>query len=62
MWDLAPHLSAAVIFAEHRFYGKSQPFANESYATVNNLGFLSSEQALADFAQLIQFLKENVIN
>uniref|UniRef100_A0A0N5AXL0 Lysosomal Pro-X carboxypeptidase n=1 Tax=Syphacia muris TaxID=451379 RepID=A0A0N5AXL0_9BILA len=59
MWDLAPQLSAAVIFAEHRFYGKTQPFGNESYTTVKHLGFLSSEQALADFAQLIQFLKEN---
>uniref|UniRef100_A0A0R3QF49 Peptidase_S9 domain-containing protein n=1 Tax=Brugia timori TaxID=42155 RepID=A0A0R3QF49_9BILA len=57
MWDLAPEFNAAIIFAEHRFYGKSQPFGNESYATIRNLGYLSSEQALGDFALLIYHLK-----
>ncbi|VDK78527.1 unnamed protein product [Litomosoides sigmodontis] len=57
MWDLAPEFNAAVVFAEHRFYGKSQPFGNESYKTVRNLGYLSSEQALADFALLVRHLK-----
>ncbi|CAG9531775.1 unnamed protein product [Cercopithifilaria johnstoni] len=57
MWDLAPEFNAAIVFAEHRFYGKSQPFGNESYSTIENLGYLSSEQALADFALLIRYLK-----
>uniref|UniRef100_A0A0R3RWI0 Lysosomal Pro-X carboxypeptidase n=1 Tax=Elaeophora elaphi TaxID=1147741 RepID=A0A0R3RWI0_9BILA len=57
MWDSAPEFNAAIVFAEHRFYGKSQPFSKESYSTVRNLGYLSSEQALADFALLIRYLR-----
>ena len=60
MWDLAGEFGAAIVFAEHRFYGKSMPAGNDSYRTVENLGYLSSTQALADFAQLITFLKEEV--
>uniref|UniRef100_A0AC35TJF5 Lysosomal Pro-X carboxypeptidase n=1 Tax=Rhabditophanes sp. KR3021 TaxID=114890 RepID=A0AC35TJF5_9BILA len=58
MWDLAPDFKAAVVFAEHRFYGKSHPFGEESYKNVTNLGYLTSTQALADFAVLIKHLKE----
>ncbi|MCP9258285.1 Lysosomal Pro-X carboxypeptidase [Dirofilaria immitis] len=57
MWDLAPEFNAAVVFAEHRFYGKSYPFGKQSYRTIQNLGYLSSEQALGDFALLIRHLK-----
>uniref|UniRef100_A0A915Q7T1 Lysosomal Pro-X carboxypeptidase n=1 Tax=Setaria digitata TaxID=48799 RepID=A0A915Q7T1_9BILA len=55
---MASEFHAAIVFAEHRFYGKTQPFGNESYATIQNIGYLSSEQALADFALLISHLKE----
>ncbi|KAE9556588.1 hypothetical protein FO519_000282 [Halicephalobus sp. NKZ332] len=61
MWDIAPLFKAAVVFAEHRFYGKTQPFSNSSYETVKNLGYLSSEQALADFVELITWLKSDRI-
>lgn len=60
MWDIAPEYNAAIVFAEHRFYGKSKPFGNDSYKDVKNLGYLSSEQALADFAHLITYLKQQV--
>ena len=57
IFDLAPNFNAAIIFAEHRFYGKTQPFGNNSYANVGNMGYLTSEQALADFADLLWELK-----
>jgi len=45
----------ALMFAlEHRFYGESQPFADQ---TTENFAFLSSQQALADLANFIQTMK-----
>uniref|UniRef100_A0A7E4WA13 Lysosomal Pro-X carboxypeptidase n=1 Tax=Panagrellus redivivus TaxID=6233 RepID=A0A7E4WA13_PANRE len=61
MFDIAPELNAAVVFGEHRFYGKTKPFGKDSYASVKNLGYLSSEQALADFAVLLDYLKNTRI-
>uniref|UniRef100_A0A0N4Z6G9 Lysosomal Pro-X carboxypeptidase n=1 Tax=Parastrongyloides trichosuri TaxID=131310 RepID=A0A0N4Z6G9_PARTI len=58
MWDIAPDYHAAIVFAEHRYYGKSLPYGNESYSSIENLGYLSSSQALADFATLIKYLKK----
>lgn len=48
---------------QHRFYGKSIPFGgDEDVANSNSstLGFLSSTQALADYATLITDLKKNL--
>jgi lysosomal Pro-X carboxypeptidase len=56
---LGREFGAAIVFAEHRFYGKSLPFGNASFKNVSNLGYLSSEQALADYAILIGHLKEH---
>lgn len=60
MWDIAPEFGAAVVFAEHRFYGKTQPYGGRSYNSTDLLGYLSSEQALADFVLLIDHLKQEV--
>nr|XP_048697125.1 lysosomal Pro-X carboxypeptidase isoform X2 [Caretta caretta] len=60
MWDVAEELNAMLIFAEHRYYGESLPFGNKSYSDSKHLNYLTSEQALADFAILIQHLKETI--
>ncbi|CAG9817007.1 unnamed protein product [Phaedon cochleariae] len=57
MYDIASTFNALLVFAEHRYYGTSLPFGNLSYTTPEYLGYLSSAQALADFAYLIDDLQ-----
>jgi lysosomal Pro-X carboxypeptidase len=47
-----------VIFAEHRYYGQSMPYGNKSYESPF-IDYLTSEQALADYAYLITSIKKN---
>lgn len=54
--DLAPKFGALVVFAEHRYYGKSLPFGEDSFKD-DNIGFLMMEQAMADYAYLMKYLK-----
>uniref|UniRef100_A0A1D1XGA3 Lysosomal Pro-X carboxypeptidase n=1 Tax=Anthurium amnicola TaxID=1678845 RepID=A0A1D1XGA3_9ARAE len=62
MFDAAPFFKAMLVFIEHRYYGNSIPFGNENeaYSNASTLGYLSSTQALADFAALIIDLKKNL--
>ncbi|KAK7284826.1 hypothetical protein RJT34_19579 [Clitoria ternatea] len=63
MFEKAPHFHALLVFIEHRFYGKSIPFGgnkNVAYSDNTKLGYLSSTQALADYATLIIDLKKNL--
>lgn len=61
MFDIAPQFKALLVFIEHRFYGHSMPFGSQKAAyNSSTRGFLSSAQALADFATLITDLKKNL--
>ena len=55
----APSFNALIVFAEHRFYGKSLPFGSSSFDE-DKVGLLSIEQALGDFAQLVQLIKQQL--
>jgi hypothetical protein len=41
---------------EHRYFGESMPFGNNSFLPAN-IGYLSPEQALADYANFLQKFK-----
>nr|XP_039263867.1 lysosomal Pro-X carboxypeptidase-like [Styela clava] len=62
IWDIAPQFGAMVVFAEHRYYGKSKPFPDLSPNpdNVHKFGQFTVEQALADYARLITYLKETI--
>ncbi|XP_044765959.1 lysosomal Pro-X carboxypeptidase [Coccinella septempunctata] len=57
--ELAPKFNALVVFCEHRYYGTSLPYGNLSYTKPEYLGFLSSEQALHDFVDVIDVLQQS---
>lgn len=64
MWENAQSLHAMLVFAEHRFYGQSFPYpvnySDISPEASKTLGYLSSEQALADYARLIYSIKNEL--
>ncbi|GMF42991.1 unnamed protein product [Phytophthora fragariaefolia] len=55
MWENADEFGAMLVFAEHRYFGKSVPFGKD---VTKHMRYLSTEQALADYAVLITHLKE----
>jgi hypothetical protein len=55
-YDLAKEHGAMLVDIEHRFYGESYPTAG---MTTDELAYLSSDQALADLARLITYIKES---
>ena len=60
MRELAAKWGGLLIFAEHRYYGTSLPFGKKSL-TPDNAVFLSTEQALADYATLLTELKSSIL-
>jgi lysosomal Pro-X carboxypeptidase len=54
IWDLAESMNALVVFAEHRYFGGSVPSIE---GMDNCLAYLSSEEALADYASVVNRLR-----
>ncbi|CAB3226781.1 unnamed protein product [Arctia plantaginis] len=55
MYDMAVENKGYLIYTEHRYYGQTIPFTD---FTANNLRFLNIDQALADLAYFIKYLKK----
>jgi lysosomal Pro-X carboxypeptidase len=55
MWENAQEFGALLVFAEHRYYGQSMPVPDPT-----DMSYLSSAQALADYAVLIRAIKESL--
>lgn len=60
MWDIAGEFKALLVFAEHRYYGESLPYGPDTYKSHSHMNYLTSEQALADYAVLITYLKQSL--
>ena len=58
MWENKDRFGALLIFAEHRYYGESLPFGNSSFVK-GNISYLSHEQALADYANVLLTYKQD---
>ena len=56
MYENAAARHALLIFAEHRYYGESWPLGT-SALSLANMRYLSSQQALADYAALLRHIR-----
>ena len=58
LWEQSVALGAALVYAEHRYYGQSFPSIGDQAAdTGGGFTYLHSQQALADFAMLASQLE-----
>jgi len=55
--SLAKQFNALVVFGEHRFFGKSFPFGALQDKDIKKNKYLTSEQALSDFVELLTYIK-----
>ena len=59
MWERAEEFGAMLVWAEHRYYGESQPFGSLDESSKNR-DYLSVEQAMFDYATLVRTLKDEL--
>mmetsp|Transcript_44411 Transcript_44411/g.121026 ORF Transcript_44411/g.121026 Transcript_44411/m.121026 type:complete len:469 (+) Transcript_44411:70-1476(+) len=57
MWENAAEHQAMLVFAEHRFYGQTWPCGGEEAAQEDCLHLLTTEQAAADYVELLALIK-----
>lgn len=58
LWELAAEWGALLVWAEHRYYGESQPAGPVANETDTDFQHLAVEQALVDYVKLIQHLRK----
>ena len=58
MWESAQEFGALLVFAEHRYYGESKPYTDQELK--DNMQYLTAEQAMADYAELLTDLKSEL--
>ena len=60
-FQLGSQLNARLVVHEHRYYGESQPFSDDQGGwSVENLKYLTVQQALADIAYFIDSMNEEL--
>ena len=57
MFDIAGEFNALILFGEHRYYGESLPFGNNSF-NADGLKYLTVENVIADYALFITEMKK----
>ncbi|KAG7950663.1 hypothetical protein I3843_13G126900 [Carya illinoinensis] len=60
--DNAAEFKALLVYLEHRYYGQSIPFGSrtEAFRNASTLRYFNSAQAIADYAEIIIYLKEQL--
>ncbi|KAH7701758.1 prolyl carboxy peptidase-like protein, partial [Aphelenchoides avenae] len=48
-WAMAEEFGAAIVFVEHRYYGASLPYGQDSFQNTSALQYLTLRQTLADY-------------
>uniref|UniRef100_A0A914MXQ7 Uncharacterized protein n=1 Tax=Meloidogyne incognita TaxID=6306 RepID=A0A914MXQ7_MELIC len=61
IWDIAPEFNAALIYVDHRYFGKSLPFGDDSFSNISMIGYLSTEQK-KDYRKKITKFKKFTCN
>lgn len=60
MWENQARFGALLIFAEHRYFGETLPFPGESMPSADKLRWLTVEQCLRDYAELVYHLRKTL--